>query len=69
MKSLNRTGRIIGLLVLIHLVTGLVPPYIMLRPLTRPLSFNANTTANEEAQRTNAYQPSVSKCACRSRYH
>lgn len=46
MRSPNNTGRIIGLLVLIHLLTGLVPPYIMLRPLTTPLSFNANTTAN-----------------------
>ena len=47
MSSAKSTGRIIGLLLLVHLVTGLTTPYIMLRPLTAPLSFNANTTANE----------------------
>ena len=46
MRSAKSTGRIIGLLLLIHLITGLIPPYIMLRPLNAPLSFNANDPAN-----------------------
>jgi len=46
MTPAHNTGRIIGLLVLTHLLTGLVPPYIMLRPLTKPLSFDPNATAN-----------------------
>jgi hypothetical protein len=41
MRSPQNTGRIIGLLVLGHLITGLMAPYIMLRPLGEPLSFNA----------------------------
>jgi hypothetical protein len=43
---MRRTGRIIGFLLLLHLVTGLMTPYIMLRPLADPLSFKANAPAN-----------------------
>lgn len=46
MRSAKSKGRIVGLLLLTHLVTGLITPYIMLRPLSSPLSFSANTTAN-----------------------
>ena len=41
MKSPN--GRIIGILLLAHLITGLTAPYMMLQPLTAPLAFAANT--------------------------
>ena len=43
MKSPN--GRTIGILLLLHLVTGLTIPYMMLQPLTAPLTF-ANTPAS-----------------------
>jgi len=45
MRSLRSTGRIVGVLLLIHLITGLVPPYIMLHGLASPLTFNANDPA------------------------
>lgn len=46
MRSAKSTGRIVGLLLLVHLITGLTTPYIMLRPLTTPLSYNANDPAH-----------------------
>ncbi len=46
MRSAKNTGRIIGILLIIHLFTGLITPYIMLRPLTSPFSFAANTPGN-----------------------
>jgi hypothetical protein len=42
MRSPKSTGRIVGLLLLMHLMTGLITPYVMLHPLAAPLSFNAN---------------------------
>ena len=42
MKSPKSTGRIIGILLLVHLITGLTTPYIILRPLSAPLTFAAN---------------------------
>lgn len=36
MPSANRVGRIIGILLLAHLATGLIVPYVWLLPLTRP---------------------------------
>lgn len=42
MRSPQSTGRIVGVLLLTHLITGLITPYVMLRPLGAPLSFNAN---------------------------
>lgn len=42
MRSPKSTGRIIGVLLIVHLLTGLLTPYIMLRPLTSPLTFAAN---------------------------
>jgi len=46
MRSPKSTGRIIGILLLLHLITGLTAPYIMLHPLNSPLSFNANDAGN-----------------------
>src|SRR5215813_5959186 len=46
MRSAKSTGRIIGVLLLLHLATELMTPYIMLLPLTAPMSFNANETGN-----------------------
>jgi hypothetical protein len=43
MKSARNAGRIIGVLVLIHMATGLTIPYILLDSLTAPpASFLAN---------------------------
>jgi hypothetical protein len=43
MKSTRNVGRIIGVLVLIHMATGLTIPYILLDSLTAPpASFLAN---------------------------
>lgn len=46
MSFAKNTGRTIGVLLLVHLLTGLITPYIMLRPLNSPLSFNANDPGN-----------------------
>lgn len=46
MRSAKSTGRMVGLLLLVHLISGLTTPYIMLRPLTTPLSYNANDPAH-----------------------
>ncbi|HEY6045120.1 MAG TPA: DUF4386 domain-containing protein [Pyrinomonadaceae bacterium] len=46
MRSNKVTGRIVGLLLLIHLITGLTTPYIILRPLSAPLTFAANNPTN-----------------------
>lgn len=45
MRSPKSTGRIVGVLLLTHLITGLITPYVMLRPLGAPLSFNADDPA------------------------
>jgi Domain of unknown function (DUF4386) len=47
MKSAKSTGRIIGILLIVHLLTGLLTPYIMLRPLTSPFTFAANAAGKE----------------------
>lgn len=46
MRSAKSTGRIIGVLLIVHLLTGLLTPYIMLRPLTSPMTFAANVPGN-----------------------
>ncbi len=46
MRSPGSIGRIVGILLFLHLVTELTAPYIMLRPLNEPLSFNANDSGN-----------------------
>ena len=43
MNSARRTGRKIGLLLLLHLITGLMTPYILLQQLSRPLTFAADS--------------------------
>src|ERR1043166_3641482 len=42
MKSPKTTARLIGILLLLHLATGLITPYVILQPLTNPLTFTAN---------------------------
>ena len=34
MPTARHAGRIIGMLVLVHLASGLIVPYVLLRPLT-----------------------------------
>lgn len=46
MRSPKSTGRIIGVLLLAHLITGLMTPYMILRPLNAPLTFAANNPTN-----------------------
>ena len=46
MKSAKTTGRTIGILLLLHLITGLMTPYMMLQQLTRPLTFAESSLAN-----------------------
>ena len=46
MKSAKRTGRTIGILLLLHLITGLMTPYMLLQQLTRPLTFAAINSVN-----------------------
>lgn len=46
MTSAKRTGRTIGLLLLLHLITGLMTPYMLLQQLTRPLTFAAIDSVN-----------------------
>jgi hypothetical protein len=46
MKSARRTGRTIGILLLLHLITGLMTPYMLLQQLTRPLTFAAINSVN-----------------------
>jgi hypothetical protein len=42
MKSPMKAGRAVGILLLAHLATGLITPYVMLRPLNEPLAYDAN---------------------------
>jgi hypothetical protein len=42
MKSAKSIGRIIGILLLVHLATGLTVPYILMHPLTTPPGFLAS---------------------------
>ena len=46
MISAKRTGRTVGLLLLLHLLTGLMVPYILLQPLSRPRTFAESSLAN-----------------------
>ncbi|HEV2903566.1 MAG TPA: DUF4386 family protein [Pyrinomonadaceae bacterium] len=45
MKS-AKIGRTVGILLLLHLITGLMVPYMMLQQLTRPLTFAESNLAN-----------------------
>src|SRR5204863_10189629 len=42
MQSPQTAGRRIGILLIVHLLTGLITPYVMLLPLTSPFTFAAN---------------------------
>lgn len=46
MNSAKTTGRTVGLLLLLHLLTGLMVPYILLQQLTRPRTFAESSPAN-----------------------
>src|SRR5688572_28993434 len=46
MTSAKRTGRAVGILLLLHLLTGLMVPYMMLQQLTRPFTFAESSLAN-----------------------
>jgi hypothetical protein len=46
MKSAKTTGRSVGILLLLHLLTGLMVPYMMLQQLTRPLTFAESNSAS-----------------------
>lgn len=41
MRSPNNTGKLIGILLLLHLLTGLITPYVILRPLGAALDASA----------------------------
>lgn len=45
MTSARQIGRIIGLLFLVHLATGLIVPYVLLQPLTKPPADFLDTAA------------------------
>lgn len=46
MKSAKTTGRRIGVLLLLHLLTGLLVPYMLLQQLSRPLTLAGSSSAN-----------------------
>src|SRR5687767_12877825 len=46
MTSAKHTGRTVGLLLLLHLITGLMTPYTLLQQLTRPLTFAATDSVH-----------------------
>lgn len=46
MRSPKSAGRIVGILLLAHLVSGLMTPYIIIQPLTRSLPFTAGDLPN-----------------------
>jgi hypothetical protein len=50
MRSTKSVGRIIGALVLLHLATGLLTPYIMLQPLSASAASNLAVAAGMETQ-------------------
>lgn len=50
MTSANRVGRVIGMLLLAHLATGLIVPYVLLRPLTTPPAGFLDVAAGMSAQ-------------------
>ena len=46
MKTAKRIGPAVGILLLLHLLTGLMTPYILLQQLSRPLTFAAINSVN-----------------------
>ncbi|HEY2975256.1 MAG TPA: DUF4386 domain-containing protein [Pyrinomonadaceae bacterium] len=47
MRSPQSAGRLVGILLLAHLATGLMTPYIILRPLNEPLTFAGNDPTHD----------------------
>ena len=47
MLSPNKTVRVIGLLLLLHLITGLITPYVILRPLGASLDASASVSGSQ----------------------
>jgi hypothetical protein len=50
MTSTRHIGRIIGMLLLVHLATGLIVPYVLLQPLTKPPADFLDTAAGMSSQ-------------------
>jgi Domain of unknown function (DUF4386) len=50
MTSTRHIGRIIGVLLLVHLATGLIVPYVLLQPLTKPPADFLDTAAGMSSQ-------------------
>lgn len=50
MRSARHEGRVIGLLVFLHLATGLITPYVMLQPLSAAPASALNVAAGMETQ-------------------
>ena len=46
MKSAKRSGRTLGVLLLVHLITGLMVPYMLLQQLSRPRTLAETSLAN-----------------------
>jgi hypothetical protein len=56
MKSTRYTGRIIGMLLLVHLATGLIVPYMLLQPLTKlPAAFLDTAAGMSSLVRLNVF--------------
>ena len=47
MRSPHNTGRVIGILLLLHLITGLTTPYVILRPLGAALDASARVSGSQ----------------------
>ena len=48
----KRVGRLVGVLLLLHLTVGLIVPFIMLRPLVSPPGFLASAAGSANQTRT-----------------
>lgn len=48
MRSAHATGRVVGILLLLHFIVGLTSPYIILRPLGTPLDASAIVNGAQE---------------------
>ena len=52
MTSWKRAGRLVGVLLLVHLAVGLIVPFIMLHPLVSPPGFLASAAGFTNQTRT-----------------
>jgi Domain of unknown function (DUF4386) len=56
MTSTRRVGRVIGMMLLVHLATGLIVPYVLLQPLTKlPAAFLDTAAAMSSQVRLNVF--------------